>query len=67
MDFRIYRDQRGGWRWRLDDGGTPFLASGEGYPSEDECLNAIAHLRLKVLHARAVRATGGFPAAFAAA
>jgi len=44
--FRIYRDARGEWRWRLKAGNGRCLAdSGEGYRERRACVAAVQRLR----------------------
>ena len=42
MSFRVYRDVRGEWRWRLTAANNRVIAdSGEGYRNRTDCLRAI--------------------------
>ena len=66
MDFRIFRDETGEWRWSLAEDGMPFLASRRGYPTEGACRESVAALRQQVLAAGAVHVGGGPAGLFAA-
>jgi uncharacterized protein YegP (UPF0339 family) len=66
MDFRIYRDDIGEWRWLLAEGATPFLASKAGFPTEQACRNSVAAVRQEILVAPAVRIGTAAPGFFAA-
>jgi uncharacterized protein YegP (UPF0339 family) len=59
MDFRIYRDAAGEWRWFLAEDGMPCLASRTGFSTESACRQSVAALRQRVLTAGTVRVGGG--------
>jgi uncharacterized protein YegP (UPF0339 family) len=65
MDFRIYRDEAGEWRWFLAEDGMPCLASRSGFSTESACRQSVAALRQRVLAAGTVRVGGGPAARFA--
>lgn len=66
MDFRIYRDEAGGWRWLLAEAGTPVLASRRSFPTEQACRTSVAAVRQQVLIAPAVQMGVAAPGLFAA-
>jgi uncharacterized protein YegP (UPF0339 family) len=66
MDFRIYRDNTGEWRWLLGEGATPFLASKGGFLTEQACRNSVAAVRQEILVAPAVRIGAAASGLFAA-
>ena len=42
MEYHMYKDTAGYWRWRLLAGNNKIIAvSGEGYYHESDCLHAI--------------------------
>ncbi len=42
LQFQVFKDARGEWRWRLQAGnGKSIASSGEGYKSKKDCLSAI--------------------------
>jgi len=46
MTFYFGRDSRGEWRWQLRAANGRVLAmSGEGYPNEQDCVDAIVLVR----------------------
>jgi uncharacterized protein YegP (UPF0339 family) len=59
MDFRIYKDPAGHWRWSLAADQTQVLTSERGFSSEAACRQSIATLRQEVLAASAVRVNPG--------
>jgi uncharacterized protein YegP (UPF0339 family) len=65
MDFRIYRDEAGEWRWFLAEDGMPCLASRTGFSTESACRQSVAALRQRVLTAGTVRVGGGLATLFA--
>ncbi|MCZ2096784.1 MAG: hypothetical protein U1F45_00990 [Burkholderiales bacterium] len=66
MDFRIYRDEAGGWRWLLAEAGTPVLAPRRSFPTEQACRTSVAAVRQQVLIAPAVQMGVAAPGLFAA-
>lgn len=61
MDFKIFRDESGEWRWLLAEGATSFLASRGGFPTEQACRNSVAAVRQQILVAPAVRLGAAAP------
>jgi uncharacterized protein YegP (UPF0339 family) len=61
MNFRIYRDETGEWRWLLVEEGMATLASRRGFPTEQACRNSVAAVRQQVLVAPTVRMGGASP------
>lgn len=46
MEFHIYKDEAGEYRWRLKAANGNILAdSGEGYKNKDDCITAINSVR----------------------
>ena len=42
MRFKVYKDTRGEWRWRLKSANGNTLAdSGEGYKNKQDCIHAV--------------------------
>ncbi len=41
MEYSIYKDKAGEWRWRLRAANNEIIASGEGYRNKSDCLHAI--------------------------
>lgn len=42
MRYKVYKDARGEWRWRLLAANNQIIAtSGEGYQNKQDCLSAI--------------------------
>lgn len=42
MRYKVYKDNKGEWRWRLLASNNRVLAdSGEGYKNKQDCLQAI--------------------------
>lgn len=47
--FMIYDDNRGEYRWRLQDNNNQIIAvSGEGYTTEYSCKRAIGNVKVEV-------------------
>jgi uncharacterized protein YegP (UPF0339 family) len=45
MNFRIYRDVFGGWRWEFRLANGHFLDSRDSYDSEEDCIAAAKRAR----------------------
>lgn len=46
MEFQLYRDTQGHWRWRLVAANNRKIAdSGEGYWNRQDCLSAIEFVK----------------------
>lgn len=45
MQYHIYKDQSGQWRWRFIAANGQILASGEAYHNKQDCLNVIGWLK----------------------
>ena len=46
MTYNYYKDHKGEWRWRLKASNGRIIAdSGEGYNSEQECLDDIKRVK----------------------
>ncbi len=46
LEFEVYRDERGEYRWRLwSENGNKIAASGEGYRSRSACMRGIEIVR----------------------
>jgi len=46
LKFEVYKDSRGGFRWRLKAGNGKVVAtSGEGYNAKADCRNSIALIK----------------------
>jgi len=43
--YEIYKDARGGYRWRLKGGNGEIVASGESYTTKANAQNAVAWVR----------------------
>lgn len=43
--FELYRDKKGGYRFRLKAGNGQVIATGESYTTKKACLNGIASIR----------------------
>ena len=42
MNFHVYKDNAGEWRWHLKSANGQIIAdSGEGYVNKQDCLNGI--------------------------
>jgi len=42
LEFEVYRDMAGEWRWRLwSENGRKIASSGEGYRNKADCLRGI--------------------------
>ena len=42
MEFELYKDKSGEWRWRLQAANNKIVAdSGEGYHNKDDCIHGI--------------------------
>lgn len=41
MQFQIYTDPAGQWRWRLRAANSEIIAHGESYLNKGDCLHAI--------------------------
>lgn len=46
MRYKLYKDKKGEWRWRLLASNYRILAdSGEGYVNKQDCLHAIERVK----------------------
>ncbi len=53
MEFHIYKDTAGEWRWRLTTfNGNNVANSGEGYKNKADCLAIIESISLSAANAR---------------
>ena len=60
MQFRIYADEHGRWRWNALGGLGHQLMTSSPYPTEAECRAAVENLKKSVEKQRAgARGTGG--------
>lgn len=41
MQFEVYRDVQGHWRWRLRAANSEIIAFGESYYNKADCMHAI--------------------------
>jgi uncharacterized protein YegP (UPF0339 family) len=59
MQFQIYADERGQWRWNALGGLGHQLMTSSPYPTEAECRAAVENLKKSIEKRRAAaRATG---------
>jgi uncharacterized protein len=43
--FEVYKDSKGGFRFRLKAGNGEIIATGESYSSKSSCLNGIESIK----------------------